>query len=235
MAASIRNLVSRKVTKALWEYKMLDPGDKVLVALSGGKDSTTLLLELAQRRPYWSIPYEIGAVYVHSDFANPEVEAFVQKTCAALGVCLTVIPVGVLRRLKPGERMNCYWCSLQRRSAILELARVQGYNKIAFGHHLDDTIETYLMNLMQFGQNNQGMKPYLRLDKYPVTFLRPLVYVEEREIVRYVQDQDLLRYTCTCDYGENSERKRIRGLIAELTQGNAGRKQNLLAAALSSN
>jgi len=86
---------------------------------------------------------------------------------------------------------------------------------------------------MQFGKANQGMQPHLKLDKYPLAFLRPLVYVEEREIVEYVQDLDLARYTCKCEYGENSERKRIRRLLAELTQGVVGRKQNLLKAALS--
>lgn len=212
---------------------MLQPGDKVLVALSGGKDSTTLLLDLAQRRIHWPIPFELEAAYVKSDFANPEVETFVRKICEQVKVPLTVIPVAVLQRLKPGEKMNCYWCSLQRRKELLEHSRIHGFQKIAFGHHLDDTIETYLMNLMQFGKGNQGMQPCLKLDKYPVTFLRPLVYVEEKDLIRYVEDLDLLRYTCKCDYGENSERKRIRKLIAELTQGQSGRKENLLRAALS--
>lgn len=213
---------------------MLSPGDKVLVALSGGKDSTTLLLDLAERRPHWSVPFELGAAYVKSDFANPEVEVFARRICEQVGVPLTVIEVGVLGRLKDGEKMNCYWCSTQRRAELLEYARVNGFNKLAFGHHLDDTIETYIMNLMQFGKNTQGMSPCLKLDKYPITFLRPLVYVEERELVSYVEDLNLLRYTCKCDYGENSERKRIRKLLAELTQGLSGRKMNLLRAALSS-
>lgn len=212
---------------------MLAPGDKILVALSGGKDSTTLLLDLANRRRFWPVPFEIEAAYVKSDFANPEVEVFVRRICEQAGVSLSVIPVSVLGRLKPGEKMNCYWCSLQRRTELLEFARVHGFSKIAFGHHLDDTIETYLMNLMQFGRNTQGMRPCLKLDKYPITFLRPLVYVEEKELIRYVEDLDLLRYTCKCDYGENSERKRIRKVIADLTQGLASRKANLLKAALS--
>jgi len=229
----IRSRVSKKVSKALWEFQMLSPGDRVLVALSGGKDSTTLLLELAGRRKHWPIPFELGAVYVKSDFAAPEVEPFVRRMAEEAGVELAILNVDVHGRLKEGEKMNCFWCSLQRRMEIMEFATQNGYQKIAFGHHLDDTIETYVMNLMQFGKANQGMQPHLKLDKYPLAFLRPLVYVEEREIVEYAHDLDLARYTCKCEYGENSERKRIRRLLAELTQGVVGRKQNLLKAALS--
>ncbi len=229
----IRTRVSQKITKALWDFQMLSPGDRILVALSGGKDSTTLLLDLAERQKHWSIHFELAAIYIRSDFADAKVEPFVRRLAEETQVPLTVLSVNIQGRLKAGERMNCYWCSLQRRVEIMEFAVQNGYNKIAFGHHLDDTIETYFMNLMQLGRHNQGMSPYLKLDKYPLAFLRPLVYVEECEIVEYVQHLDLARFTCTCEFGENSERKRIRKVIHDMTQGHSSKKQNILKAALS--
>lgn len=231
--STIRKIVSKKVTKALWDFEMISPGDRILVAVSGGKDSTVLLQELAGRRPHWPVPFELGALHIKSDFAAPAVEPFVRRICAEAGVDLSILNVDVHGRLKPGRRMNCYWCSLQRRTELMEFARQNGYQKIAFGHHLDDTIETYFMNLMQLGKHNQGMSPNLRLDHYPLAFIRPLVYVEERELIEYVQAQDLLRFTCHCEYGENSERKRVRRIIAELTENQSGRKQNILRAAIS--
>ena len=84
----------------------------------------------------------------------------------------------VIGRLKPGRSMNCYWCSMQRRTELIRYAMAEGFNKIALGHHLDDIVETLMMNMLYKGQIS-GMLPILRYEKYPVSIIRPLALCEE--------------------------------------------------------
>lgn len=233
MADSIRKAVTRRISRALHEFNMIRPGDRVLLGLSGGKDSTTLLHELSVRKKHFDIPFELKAIHIQSEFSPPEIVPFLESQCRALEIDFEVLPVAVLGRLKPGRRMNCYWCSTQRRTELLDYALKNQFTTIALGHHLDDTLETVMMNWMQEGALN-GMSPFITYDNYPLRLIRPLVYIEERELVEYIADLQLSKFTCTCDYGQNSERKRMRTLIQQLTGGNQKLKMNMLRAILDS-
>ena len=116
--------------------------------------------------------------------------------------------------------MNCYWCSTQRRTELLKYAVDNGFNKIALGHHLDDIIETFFMNLCSKGRL-EAMPILLRYRKYPVSLIRPLAMIEEREIIACAAEQNILKAACTCPYGINSGRRDMRERIAAFT-GNSG-------------
>ena len=123
--------------------------------------------------------------------------------------------------------MSCYWCSTQRRKELREYAIKNGYNKIALGHHLDDVLETLLMNQMQKGVLST-MPPKLKFDKFPVTIIRPLYYADEKTIIDYANQNNWKRFTCTCNYQENSTRKEARKRIQLLTDGDYRLKTQML-------
>jgi len=128
--------------------------------------------------------------------------------------------------------MNCYWCSTQRRTELLQYAMENGFNKIALGHHLDDIIETFFMNLCAKGELNT-MPILLKYRKYPVSLIRPLAYLEERQIIECAEAQNILKAACTCPYGINSGRRDIRQRITSFT-GNSGAVKRRILGALAS-
>jgi len=132
----------------------------------------------------------------------------------------------VLARLKKGQKMNCWWCSTQRRTELLHYAIEHKFNKIALGHHLDDILETLLMNMLERGELST-MPPKLSYKNYPVTILRPLCYVGEKTLVDYARLKGFASSVCTCDYQDNSGRKKARLLLEGLTGGNDAKKMRL--------
>ncbi len=128
--------------------------------------------------------------------------------------------------------MNCYWCSTQRRTELIKYALENGFNKIALGHHLDDIIETFFMNLTGEGTFS-AMPMYLAYRKYPLAIIRPLGYLEERQIIACAEEQNFLSAVCTCPYGLNSRRRDIRARIAAFTRNSGAEKRRILAALLS--
>jgi len=218
--------IAKLIEVALRRYDMIQEGDRILVAASGGKDSTTLAWDLARKQRWWPVHFEMLALHISSDFAKPEEEAVLRTLMDGWNIPYRNISVPVMGRLKPGRRMNCYWCSTQRRTELLRYAMANGFNKIALGHHLDDIVETLIMNMLYKGEIST-MLPVLKYDKYPVEIIRPLALCEEREIIAFAEDAGFRAFTCHCDYGSDSKRKIARERIKELTGGSSELKHNL--------
>ena len=125
--------------------------------------------------------------------------------------------------------MNCYWCSTQRRTELLNYALQNGYNKIALGHHLDDILETFIMNMTEKG-NLSTMIPKMQYEKWPVSIIRPLCYVSENRIISHVQKKGYSSFTCTCNFQNNSTRKTARKKLEILTEGSENKKQLIFKA-----
>ncbi len=227
MSNAIRKRISKKITKALHDFGLIEDGDKVLVAVSGGKDSSVLLMELAARMGKFLPDCEIAAIHIQSDFADKAPREFLERMAQQYPqIPFYFKDVAVEGRLKEGRKLNCYWCSTQRRTELIKFARENGYNKIALGHHMDDIVETLLMNMLYKGEFS-GMPPMVPYEKYPVSVIRPLCYCEESEIIEYAEDADIRRFTCTCEFSKASHRKSIREEIKSLTKGNSTLKANL--------
>lgn len=226
MSAYIRKRISKKITKAMYDFNLLEKDDRLLVAVSGGKDSTTMLQELASRLGKADPVYQLEAIYIQADFADQTPRLFLETQCQKLSVPFHYLSVAVEKRLKENRELNCYWCSTQRRTELIQFAIKNNFNKIALGHHLDDIIETLLMNMVYKGEFS-GMPPKVNYEKYPVSIIRPLCYCEENEIQDYSKESGFAQYTCTCHFAKNSYRKRIRKEIESLTQSNSTLKQNV--------
>jgi tRNA 2-thiocytidine biosynthesis protein TtcA len=227
------SLIVRKLAaKAILERNLIDGGDRILIAVSGGKDSTVMAWALAALRPELKKNYELAALHIASDFCACCKKPALSRRLEEWGIPFNDLFVPILGRLKEGEKMNCYWCSTQRRTELLKYAVEKGFNKIALGHHLDDIIETFFMNITAKGELS-AMPMLLAYRKYPVSLIRPLGYVEERQIIACAEEKGILRAACSCPYGLNSQRRDLRKRIAEFT-GNSGAVKRRIFKALSS-
>ena len=227
--AGADTVVQKLAAKAIFERKLIGEGDRILIALSGGKDSTVLAWALASLRPLLKMHYHLEGLHISSDFCRCCKKSVLVQQLEAWNIPFTDHSVPIIGRLKPGRKMNCYWCSTQRRTELLKYAVEHSFNKIALGHHLDDIIETFFMNMTSRGKL-MAMPMFLRYRKYPVSLIRPLGYVEEQQIIACAGEKNILRAACTCPYGLRSERRDIRKRIAEFTGSSGAVKRRILAA-----
>lgn len=220
--------ISSLIDKAVFDYKLIEENDRILIGASGGKDSTLLLEYFANRKNRPQNHFEIMAVHIQTDFA-PDFSDDLQKLFVQWNVPLEIIKVNVHNRLKKNQKMNCYWCSTQRRTELLNYALQNGFNKIALGHHLDDILETFIMNMTEKG-NLSTMIPKMQYDKWPVSIIRPLCYVSEKRIITHAQQKGYSSCTCTCNFQNNSTRKEARKKLEMLTEGSESKKQLIFKA-----
>lgn len=216
------------IDKAIYEYSMIEDGDNILIGASGGKDSTALVEYFSYRKKQNRDNFNFTAVHVATPISPPLSPELLQLF-DSWGVVPKVIEVDVLGRLKKDRKMSCWWCSTQRRTELNNFAIENGFNKIALGHHLDDILETLLMNALVKGEFST-MIPRLKYDKYPVTIIRPLCFADVETIIAHGVASGYISSTCTCDYQENSGRKEARNRLAALTGGNAAEKRRLFEA-----
>lgn len=198
--------------KGLYEFSMLDGVEHLGVALSGGKDSLALLflLKAIVGRGFKKIP--ITAFNVTGAFScGASVHLpFLKGICAALGVELIVREVHQTR-----DSLECYSCSRTRRKAIFDAAKSVGCTTVAFGHHKDDAVETFLMNMLHKGEF-AGNLPKIFMEDYGVTIIRPLLYVAEKEIIEFAKMYGFSRVTCQCPVGQNSLRKQTKDMLKDI-------------------
>jgi tRNA 2-thiocytidine biosynthesis protein TtcA len=216
--------ITKKVGKAIWDYRMIKDGDRILVAVSGGKDSLSMLRILKERTRFVPIKYELIACHVDMGFEWVKkdllVDHFEQE-----GVRHVVAEPNPGWR-KEGEPFGCFWCSWNRRKALYAMAKKLGCSKIALGHHMDDIAETLLLNLL-FNGEICTMRPYQEMFKGEIAFIRPLAYVEERELVRLADRLELPVIKSRCPYSETSKRRLVKEMIKEAGQHNRNTKKNI--------
>lgn len=224
----IGKAIEKKVRKCLYEYNMLDGVKKISVALSGGKDSLTLLFLLKAISGRGFPELEISAIHIGGDFscgAGVNIN-YLQKVCDSLEV-----PLVIKTATQNLETLECYSCSRQRRKFLFDAAKELGSTTIAFGHHRDDSVQTLIMNLLHKAEF-AGNLPKIHMVKYGVTILRPLIFVTEQEIKTFAKTFNFLRIMCQCPVGQNSLRKKAELLIQEIEEVFPDARHNLAKAAL---
>jgi tRNA 2-thiocytidine biosynthesis protein TtcA len=228
LAAQLRGLVG----KAIEDYGMIGAGDRVMVCLSGGKDSYTLLdMLLSLQR---SAPVQFSLVAVNLDQKQPGFPAHVlPEYLASLGVDYHIIEqdtYSVVKRLIPEGRTMCSLCSRMRRGALYRYAAEHDITRIALGHHRDDIVETLFLNLFHGGRL-KAMAPKLRSEDGRHIVIRPLAYVAERDIARYASARGFPLIPCDlCGSQENLQRATIKRMLAEWERQHPGRIESLFTA-----
>lgn len=228
LAAHLRG----QVGKAIADYRMIEEGDRVMVCLSGGKDSYTLLDMLMSLQR--SAPVKFSLVAVNLDQKQPGFpEEVLPAYLRSLGVDFHIIEQdthSVVKRLIPEGRTMCSLCSRMRRGALYKWAGENGITRIALGHHRDDIVETLFLNLF-FGGKLKAMAPKLRSEDGRHVVIRPLAYVAEREISRYARARAFPIIPCNlCGSQENLQRNAIKQMLAEWERTHPGRTESIFSA-----
>jgi tRNA 2-thiocytidine biosynthesis protein TtcA len=215
--------MTKKAGKAIWDYQMLKEGDKVLIGVSGGKDSLALLRILKERMKFVPIKFEIMACFVDMGFEWTNKEILIEHF-EKEDVPYAIVPHPPEWNEK--EKFDCFWCSWNRRKALFDLAHETGYTKIAFAHHMDDIIETMLLNLLFQGEIG-AMRPYQEMFNGELAIIRPLAYVEEKDIVRLAKILELPVVASQCPNSKTSKRTLVKGIIADVKKHNRNVKKNI--------
>jgi tRNA 2-thiocytidine biosynthesis protein TtcA len=225
--------VAKKTTKAIVDYKMIEDGDRVMVGLSGGKDSWALLQILDVLRQRAPITFTLVAVNVDSGYKEYKHDV-IAKTCEARGWEYRIEHTDIgelIDDMLDADQTPCSLCARFRRGVLYRIATDVGATKIALGHHADDFIETLLLNLF-FAGSLKAMPPKLVSDDGRHVVIRPLVYVGEDEARAYCKESGLEIIGCCCpacgDLG--LQRQRTKRLLMELEREHPGVKQSMLKA-----
>ena len=216
--------ISKRVGKAITDYDMLAKGDKIAVAVSGGKDSLTLLKVLNDRKAFAPIKYTLVAVHIDLGYPcmHPKILGEYFKSQS---INYQVEKVDILKG-KTRKDISCFWCSWNRRKALFQAANRLGCTKVALGHHKDDIIETILMNLFFHGEIS-AMSPRQELFKGKIILIRPLAYVEEDMITRAALEAGFPHQKCACPNSLTSSRTKITNIIKEMERACPDVKTNI--------
>lgn len=212
--------------KAIREYGMIDDGDRVLVGLSGGKDSLALVDLLGRRMRIHRPRFEICVVHIVTtnipySYDLDYLRAHVGQYGIPLLVRETSFDPATDHRKSP-----CFLCSWNRRKILFETAKETGCRKIALGHHQDDILQTLLMN-MTFQGAFGTMPPCLKMDKFDMTLIRPMCLVEEKELIRIGKWKNYRQPLKNCPYESSSSRPDMKEVLARLEQINPHARYNL--------
>ena len=206
--------------RAINDYNMIKPGDKVAVGVSGGKDSLTLLTLLHEYQRFTDRPFDLIGITIDMGFTK-DAYAPVQKYCDKLGIEYHIVPTDIAEVIFDirKEKNPCSLCAKMRRGALNSEIVARGYNKLALGHHQDDVVETFLLSLFYEGRLNT-FQPRSYMSRTGITLIRPMIYIEERDIVSYAKNLPVCHNPCPAN--KHTQREYMKQLLRTLSADTPG-------------
>lgn len=202
--------------RAVEKYEMIRPGDRIAVGLSGGKDSTALLVAMKRFQYFSPVPFELEGITLDMGFGGMDFEPLVQL-CAELDIPYTIkkTQIGPIVFEARQEKNPCALCARMKRGALHDLSIERGCRKIALGHHADDAIETFFLSLFYEGRINT-FSPVTYLDRKDITLIRPLIFVKEKDIIYNPDVKELPVIKSTCPADGHTKREDMKDMMKEL-------------------
>lgn len=216
------------IRKGLFDFEMLEGVSKLAIALSGGKDSLTMLYFLKAISGRGFPELDLYAIHVGGEFSCGAGvnENYLRQICEGLGI--SFMSCQSSQKL---ETLECYSCSRERRRFLFDAAKSVGATTLAFGHHRDDQAQTVMMNLLHKGEF-AGNLPKIHMVEYGVTIIRPLIYIAEKDIRTFAQQQGFARVMCRCPVGQHSMRSQVDDILTQLEEKFPNARENIARAGL---
>lgn len=219
--------INKKIGKAMHEYSMLSHGDRVLIGVSGGVDSLSLLWLLAEWRKKAPIDYSLHCAFVDNGFwrqgsGGKDPSVAISEYLEEIGVDFVVIPAPY----KGLTEVNCFVCAKDRRSLLFNLCRDMGVNKLALGHHMDDLVETMFLNMLYSG-NISTMVPNQQLFKGKLHIIRPMAYLEKKDVRVVAHMAGVKPVKNLCPVEKDTRRETVRRILADIYDKEPDAKRSL--------
>ena len=221
--------------KGVDEYQMIEKGDKIAIGISGGKDSLTLLYALHGLKRFYPNPFEIQAITVNLGFENFNLSP-IRALCESMQVPYTVVDTEIARIIfdERKESNPCSLCAKMRKGALNEEVKKLGCNKVAYAHHKDDIIETMLLSLIFEGRFH-SFSPRTYLDRMDLTVIRPMMFVEETDVINFKNNYELPVAKSPCPVDGYTKRQYAKELLQQLETENPGVRERMFSAILNGN
>lgn len=207
----------KKIAHANKDYALFNDDDRIAVGISGGKDSTLLVLALNAFKKAFNLKLEIVGIHLNMGFGEDDIEPLKQLFDEE-GIPFIIVPTQISDILKLHTKkgvIQCSLCSKLKKGAVIQAAIDAGYTKIAFAHHADDAIETLFLNAI-YGAKLATFEPKMHLTTQDVTFIRPFIYVKEKDIENRVQELQLPILKSGCPVDKHTKRQEIKNLLNEI-------------------
>ncbi|MBP3379453.1 MAG: tRNA 2-thiocytidine biosynthesis protein TtcA [Ruminococcus sp.] len=222
-----------KFRRGIRDYRLISPGDKIAVCISGGKDSMLMAQCLKHLHRNGEIPFEPEFIVVDPGY-SAENMAKIRKNCEILDISPKFFGTEIFSSAEASPKNPCFLCARLRRGFLYKTAQELGCGKIALGHHFDDVIETILMAML-YGSQMQTMLPRLAAENYPVEVIRPLYLVREADIIGWAEHNGLEFIRCACKMSENgggsSKRAEVKELLRQMRAANPCVDMNIFRSA----
>ena len=223
------------VRRAVDDYQMIEEGDRIAVGISGGKDSLALLGALARMRLFYPKKFEVIGITIDMGFEGSDYST-IDAFCRSLNVEYRVVKTEIAKIIFDVRKESnpCSLCAKMRRGSLHAAAVEAGCNKVALGHHYDDAVETFMMNL--FFEGRIGcFSPKSYLSNRQITLIRPLIYAQEADVKFFARRQNLPVLTSLCPEDHATEREKMKLLLEELEKENEGLRHRIFHAMCKSN
>lgn len=227
-----RKEIWARFVKGVKEFEMINDNDKIAVCISGGKDSFLLAKCMQELKRHGKINFEIVFICMNPGYSDEHLE-LIKKNAKLMNIDLHIFNSDIFDIVSKEKTSPCYLCARMRRGYLYSEAKKLGCNKIALGHHFDDVVETILLSML-YASEYKTMMPKLHSDNFEnIELIRPMYYIREKDILRFVKSNELHFLNCACkftqkdQYENKSKRKEIKDLISELKKVNPAVDYNI--------